>query len=84
MKSIRCGLLPGESRLVVERLNELLGVSLEAHLGIRVQLAIGKTTWRTAKRCGVVNWTYLGPVTYILQSRCAALDASFVRIIFPC
>ncbi|MEJ2611753.1 MAG: hypothetical protein P8179_17175 [Candidatus Thiodiazotropha sp.] len=30
MKSIRCGLLPGESRPVVERLNELLGVSLEA------------------------------------------------------
>ncbi|TBV97359.1 phosphonate transport system substrate-binding protein [Azotobacter chroococcum] len=76
MKALRCGLLPGESRAVVERLNEPLRVSLERRLGLPVKLLVGSTYVATgeALRRGQLDLAYLGPVTYILQSRHAGLE----------
>jgi phosphonate transport system substrate-binding protein len=76
MKTIRCGLLPGESRAVVERLNEPLRLYLERVLRARVELVVGQHYVATgeALRRGELDVAYLGPVTYILQSRDADLE----------
>ena len=73
---LRCGLLPGESRPVVERLNEPLRAHLEVKLGIKVELVVGSSYVATgeALRRGEIDIAYLGPVTYILQSRGVALE----------
>jgi phosphonate transport system substrate-binding protein len=73
---IKCGLLPGESRAVVERRNEPLRLYLERSLGCRVQLIVGASYVHTgeALRRGEIDIAYLGPVTYILQSRLAELE----------
>lgn len=76
MKIIKCGLLPGESRAVVERLNEPLRAYLEQYLGLPVQLVVGDNYVATgeALRRGKLDLAYLGPVTYILQSRGTGLE----------
>lgn len=76
MKAIKCGLLPGESKAVVERLNEPLRAYLECCLRQPVELVVGSSYVATgeALRCGAVDLAYLGPVTYILQSRNAGLE----------
>lgn len=76
MKALRCGLLPGESRAVVERLNKPLRASLERCLGLPVKLVVGSTYVATgeALRRGKLDLAYLGPVTYITQSRHADLE----------
>lgn len=73
---LRCGLLPGESRAVVEKLNEPLRAYLEVKLGMSVELVVGANYVATSEalRRGEVDLAYLGPVTYILQSRSAALE----------
>lgn len=76
MKTIRCGILPGESRPVVERLNEPLRAYLEQRLARPVKLVVGASYVATgeALRRGELDLAYLGPVTYILQSRHARLE----------
>lgn len=76
MKTIKCGLLPGESRSVVERINEPLRVYLERCLRTPVELVVGHNYVATgeALRRGELDLAYLGPVTYILQSRDADLE----------
>lgn len=76
IKTIKCGLLPGESKAVVERLNEPLRAYLENCLRQPVELVVGSNYVATgeALRCGAVDLAYLGPVTYILQSRSAGLE----------
>ncbi len=76
MKAIRCGLLPGESRAVVERLNGPLRAYLSRCLGMPVEMVIGSSYVATgeALRRGELDLAYLGPVTYILQSRVADLE----------
>lgn len=76
MKTIKCGLLPGESRPVVERINEPLRAYLQRRLGIVVELVVGSSYVATgeALRRGELDLAYLGPVTYILQSRQADLE----------
>jgi len=76
MKTIKCGLLPGESRAVVERLNEPLRAHLQQYLGMPVQLVVGENYVATgeALRRGQLDLAYLGPVTYILQSRGTGLE----------
>jgi phosphonate transport system substrate-binding protein len=75
-KTIKCGLLPGESKPVVERLNEPLRAYLEMKLARPVELVVGKSYVATgeALRREQLDIAYLGPVTYILQSRNAALE----------
>lgn len=76
LKTIKCGLLPGESKAVVERLNEPLRAYLENQLRMPVELVVGSNYVATgeALRCGAIDLAYLGPVTYILQSRSAGLE----------
>jgi len=76
MKTIKCGLLPGESQAVVRRLNEPLRAYLERSLGRAVELVVGSSYVATgeALRSGYLDLAYLGPVTYILQSRKAGLE----------
>ncbi|PWV63087.1 phosphonate transport system substrate-binding protein [Plasticicumulans acidivorans] len=76
MEPIKCGLLPGESKPVVERLNEPLRACLQRCLGRPVQLVVGENYVATgeALRQGRLDIAYLGPVTYVLQSRSAALE----------
>jgi phosphonate transport system substrate-binding protein len=76
MKRIKCGLLPGETRAVVERLNEPLRAYLQRCLGMTVELHVGSTYVATgeALRRGDLDLAYLGPVTYIFQSRLADLE----------
>jgi len=70
------GLLPGESAPTVMRLNEPLRAYLERRLGLPVELVVGANYAATgeALRFGRLDIAYLGPVTYILQSRRAALE----------
>jgi len=65
------GLLPGESAPTVMRLNEPLRAYLEKKLGIPVELVVGANYAATgaALRFGRLDMAYLGPVTYVLQSR---------------
>ena len=76
MKPIKCGLLPGESRSVVERINEPLRAYLQRCLGLPVELVVGANYAATgeALRRGALDLAYLGPVTYILQSRNVDLE----------
>ena len=70
------GLLPGESAPTVMRLNEPLRAYLEKRLGLPVELVVGANYAATgeALRFGRLDIAYLGPVTYILQSRRAKLE----------
>lgn len=70
------GLLPGESAPTVMRLNEPLRAYLEKRLGMPVELMVGANYAATgeALRFGRIDIAYLGPVTYILQSRRAKLE----------
>ena len=70
------GLLPGESAPTVMRLNEPLRAYLESRLGLPVELVVGANYAATgeALRFGRLDIAYLGPVTYILQSRRAKLE----------
>jgi phosphonate transport system substrate-binding protein len=74
---LKCGLLPGESPPVVLRLNEPLRAYLERRLHMPVELVVGKNYVATgeALRRGMLDIAYLGPITYILQSRVAPLEA---------
>lgn len=70
------GLLPGESAPTVMRLNEPLRAALEQRLGMPVELVVGANYAATgeALRFGRLDVAYLGPVTYILQSRRTKLE----------
>ena len=70
------GLLPGESAPTVMRLNEPMRAYLEKRLGLPVELMVGANYAATgeALRFGRLDIAYLGPVTYILQSRRARLE----------
>ena len=71
------GLLPGESRETVLRLNEPLRAYLQMRLGLPVDLMVGETYAATgeALRFGRIDIAYLGPITYLLRSRSAKLEA---------
>lgn len=70
------GLLPGESAPTVIRLNEPLRAYLEKRLGIPVEMVVGANYAATSEalRFGRLDIAFLGPVTYILQSRRAKLE----------
>jgi phosphonate transport system substrate-binding protein len=70
------GLLPGESAPTVMRLNEPLRAYLEKRLSLPVELVVGADYAATgeALRFGRLDIAYLGPVTYILRLRSAALE----------
>jgi phosphonate transport system substrate-binding protein len=70
------GLLPGESAPTVMRLNEPLRVYLEKRLGLPVELVVGANYAATSEalRFGRLDIAYLGPVTYILQSKHTKLE----------
>lgn len=70
------GLLPGESAPTVMRLNEPLRAYLEKRLGLPVELVVGANYAATgeALRFGRLDIAYLGPVTYILQSKHSKLE----------
>jgi phosphonate transport system substrate-binding protein len=74
-KELTIGLLPGESAPTVIRLNEPMRAYLEKRLGIPVHLIVGANYAATgeALRFGRIDVAYLGPVTYIMQSRHAKL-----------
>lgn len=78
------GLLPGESAPTVMRLNEPLRAYLEKQLNLPVELVVGANYAATgeALRFGRLDIAYLGPVTYILQSRRAKLEP-FARPTHP-
>jgi phosphonate transport system substrate-binding protein len=65
------GLLPGESAPTVIRLNEPMRAYLQKRLGIPVRILVGANYAATgeALRFGRIDVAYLGPVTYIKQSR---------------
>lgn len=75
-KTLRVGLLPGESAPTVMRLNEPLRQHLEEALGMPVELHVGANYAATgeALRFGRLDIAYLGPVMYILQSRRVQLE----------
>lgn len=70
------GLLPGESAPTVMRLNEPLRAYLEKRLNIPVEVVVGANYAATSEalRFGRLDIAYLGPVTYILQSKRAPLE----------
>ncbi len=70
------GLLPGKSAPTVMRLNEPLRAYLEKRLNMPVELVVGANYAATSEalRFGRLDIAYLGPVTYILQSRRAPLQ----------
>jgi phosphonate transport system substrate-binding protein len=70
------GLLPGESAPTVMRLNEPMRAYLEKTLAMPVELVVGANYAATgeALRFGRIDIAYLGPVTYVLQSRRAKLE----------
>lgn len=75
-EKLTIGLLPGESAPTVMRLNEPLRAYLEKRLGLPVELVVGANYAATgeALRFGRLDIAYLGPVTYILQSRRTKLE----------
>lgn len=74
--ALKCGLLPGESASVVQRMNEPLRLYLEKQLGIAIEFVIGENYAATgeALRRGELDIAYLGPATYVLQSRNTELE----------
>jgi phosphonate transport system substrate-binding protein len=70
------GLLPGESAPTVMRLNEPLRAYLEQRLKLPVELVVGANYAATSEalRFGRLDIAYLGPVTYILQSKRIPLE----------
>jgi phosphonate transport system substrate-binding protein len=70
------GLLPGESAPTVMRLNEPLRAWLERRLRLPVEKVVGANYAATSEalRFGRLDIAYLGPVTYVLQSRKVALE----------
>jgi len=70
------GLLPGESAPTVMRLNEPLRAYLEKRLRLPVEMVVGANYAATSEalRFGRLDIAYLGPVTYILQSKKVALE----------
>ena len=75
-KKLVIGLLPGESAPTVMRLNEPLRAYLEKRLGMPVEMKVGADYAATSEalRFGRLDIAYLGPVTYILQSRRVKLE----------
>jgi phosphonate transport system substrate-binding protein len=69
------GLLPGESAPTVIRLNEPMRAYLQKQLRMPVELVVGANYAATgeALRFGRIDIAYLGPVTYVKQSRHAKL-----------
>ncbi|CAH2603171.1 putative phosphite transport system-binding protein PtxB [Rhodovastum atsumiense] len=74
-RKLTIGLLPTESAPTVMRLNEPLRLYLEKRLELPVELVVGANYAATSEalRFGRLDIAYLGPVTYILQSRRAKL-----------
>jgi phosphonate transport system substrate-binding protein len=70
------GLLPGESAPTVMRLNEPLRAYLQQKLSMPVEIVVGANYAATSEalRFGRIDVAYLGPVTYILQSKRATLE----------
>jgi phosphonate transport system substrate-binding protein len=70
------GLLPGESAPTVMRLNEPLRAYLQQKLNMPVEIVVGANYAATSEalRFGRLDVAYLGPVTYILQSKRVALE----------
>lgn len=70
------GLLPGESAPTVMRLNEPLRAWLQQKLNMPVEIVVGANYAATSEalRFGRIDVAYLGPVTYILQSKRAPLE----------
>jgi phosphonate transport system substrate-binding protein len=70
------GLLPTESAPTVMRLNEPLRAYLQEKLKIPVEIVVGANYAATSEalRFGRLDIAYLGPVTYILQSRYSGLE----------
>lgn len=70
------GLLPGESATTVLRLNEPLRLYLEKRLNMPVEMVVGSNYAATsaALRFGRLNIAYLGPSSYILQSKYAPME----------
>lgn len=75
-KKLLIGLLPGESAPTVMRLNEPLRKYLEEKLKLPVEIVVGANYAATSEalRFGRLDVAYLGPVTYILQSKRSALE----------
>jgi phosphonate transport system substrate-binding protein len=75
-KKLLIGLLPGESAPTVMRLNEPLRKYLEERLGLPVEIVVGANYAATSEalRFGRIDVAYLGPVTYILQSKRSPLE----------
>src|SRR5262245_22739051 len=70
------GLLPGESAPTVMRLNEPLRAHRERELKMPVEIVVGANYAATSEalRFGRLDIAFLGPVTYILQSKRSALE----------
>ncbi len=70
------GLLPTESAPTVMRLNEPLRAHLEQELKIPVEIVVGANYAATSEalRFGRLDVAFLGPVTYILQSKRSPLE----------
>lgn len=75
-RKLLVGLLPGESATTVLRLNEPLRLYLEKRLNMPVEMVVGSNYAATsaALRFGRLHIAYLGPVSYILQSRYATME----------
>ncbi|ARN80809.1 phosphate/phosphite/phosphonate ABC transporter substrate-binding protein [Methylocystis bryophila] len=75
-KKLLIGLLPGESAPTVMRLNEPLRSYLEERLKLPVEIVVGANYAATSEalRFGRIDVAYLGPVTYILQSKRSPLE----------
>jgi len=70
------GLLPGESAPTVMRLNEPLRKYMAERLKLPVEIVVGANYAATSEalRSGRIDVAYLGPVTYILQSKRTPLE----------
>ena len=75
-KKLLIGLLPGKSAPTVMRLNEPLRKYLEERLKMPVEIVVGANYAATSEalRFGRIDVAYLGPVTYILQSKRSPLE----------
>lgn len=75
-KKLLVGLLPGESAPTVMRLNEPLRAYLQERLHLPVEIVVGANYAATSEalRFGRIDIAYLGPVTYILQSKRTPLE----------